>query len=503
MPERLYSSYQVADLLGAAASEVSEWIRRGWLSAERDGDGAVRISEHALVAFLKQRGIDIEAVMAQVVAGESRPRRDVEDIHEAQVVSAWPAQPPLLESLPAVEPAAAVGPADASASAEAAAKVAQAVIKDAVARRASHIHLNLGPDGLTLRLRIDGVLHDKDNFSRRLPRALGPWVVERFEALAGAGAVRGRGPRDGRFVHSVDGREMGLHLSACPTLNGEKLVIHLLERLRELPQLDRLGLDAQDEGTIRRALAEPAGLVLAAGPACSGTTTTLLAMLGALPVGEREIAVIEDSVEVRADGVVQSLPGAGLSYAEALRAFAAQDADVIVVGRIGSPAVARAAVEAALGRLVLGAVRAGGAAAAAGALLEMGVEAEALSSALIAVVAQRLVPRLCDQCKRKAAPPAGLLKEMGLPREELGAPAFAARGCPRCSRSGYSGRTGVFSVLKMDQALAALLRSGAGVEAIQQAASRHGAKPLRQAALEKVRAGVTSLEQIASVVRGE
>lgn len=510
MPERMYSTYQVADLLGATPSEVGEWIRKQWLPVKHYADGPARISETGLIQFLKQRGVDIEAVMAKVVVREAQSERDWEEVHEGQVVPASAVGPPLLEALPAAGPsdaadtaksAEAPKPADGPSPADAAARVAEAIMKDAAARHASHIHLEFGRNGLALRLRIDGVLHDKLNFSRRLPRALGPWVVERFVELAGADPAQRQRPQAGSFFHSVDGREIDFHISACPTLHGEKLLVRLLERRRALPDLAQLGLDAPDQRSIQRVLAEPAGLILVAGPPRSGTTTTLLAMLETLVSPERNVVAVEDSAALEVEGLVQSCPAGDFTFAEAVQASAAQDADAIMVGGIVEPGVARAAVKAAAGgRLVLGAMRAHSAPASAGALLAMGVGPELLSSVLLAVIAQRLLRKLCDDCKCRADPPKKLLEELALRPRELGSATYAARGCPRCSKTGYSGRTGVFSVLEMDQAISALLRGGADVGTMERAALRHGMKPLRQAALEKVRAGVTSLEEVARIL---
>ncbi len=503
MPERTYSLYQVADLLGSTTAEVSGWIRQGWLSAERAPEGAVRVTEQALARFFRERGIDLESLLPEAAASQGPEREAQQDLHEGEVVSVsalGPPQPAEPSADRPDDPGKESKPADPAACAAAAERVAQAVLEDALARSASHIHLELGPGGLSLRMRIDGAMHERPGFRRRLPRALAPMVAGRFLELAGGGSILGPRPFLGSFTQRVGEKEVVFDLSAFPTLQGQKLVLAVHQRRRALPELAELGLSGAEESLIRRMLAQPAGLVLVAGPPRSGITTTLLAMLAASAAPDHNVVVIEDSLDPQTEGLVQSHATAGFTFADGVRAFAAQDADVVVVGQLREPALARAAVEAAAGRLVLAGLCAPGAASSAGKMLAMDIQLGLFSAVLLGIVAQRLLRLLCGECKSPQVPSDELLEQLGLRREEVGAKVFAAGGCPRCLGSGYLGRTGVFSVLAMDQAFAALLRGGADQTALERAALRHGMRSLPQAAAEKVRAGLTSLEEIARVL---
>ena len=579
MPERLYSTFQVATLLGATLGTVMEWMQKGWLPFKRLPDGSVRVPGSGLVRFLKERGVNIEQIMAKALAteGEYQPRNPAEGLAPVELTAVQPsavndrlapdvgapegrgAAEPLSPSGAAeaasssgvaADPASSSGvaadpalrqhvaeavsayrqevqqmseqekvaaheqgrqqepvaqpagdPVQAPATGDPAAQVAQAILQDAIARGASDIHLDSAAEGLALRLRIDGVLQDKTSFKARLPQNLAPQIIAHFKAQAALDVQRTRQAQQGLFAFTADGRQVKLRLSAWPTIHGEKLTISLRAAV-VLPGLSQLGLDAQDEARLRALLVEGAGLILLAGPPRCGKDVTLRAMAAELNTRERAVATIERSVDAEIPGVNQSAVDApsGFGFAEAMRALADADGDVILIDDIPDPATALAAFDAAQsGKLVLGGMNVRSAPAAAATLLEMGLAPWPLSSALLMVVEQRNVRRLCESCRKQAAASDELLGRLGLNRRDVDFPAFAPGGCAKCN-SGYSGLTRLLSVTYTEGPVAKVLRASGNVEAIRQAAQYAGTRPLGQVGLEKVRAGLTSLDELARVL---
>jgi len=547
MPQRLYTAYQVAELLRATPGTVLEWIRKGWLPVQPVGDGAVRVSETGLLQFLRQRGVDIEELMAKTVAAEAaatppaeeraRPVRPAIAPRPAEVPAPQPTaapEPPAEPSAPAeqalaelaerhrstgaagvdeiaegaldvetAEPHAPPGPeapeAEAPAPAAwrgaqglgagAAAQVAEAILADAVRSGATAIHLEPTADGLDLRLRIGGVLRGKPNFRRLLPPDLTEAVGAGLRALAG-GAVR-----------RVEGRWVSLRAASCPTACGEKLVVHLSAVGGALPELSSLGMPPEAERAVRAMLGEPSGLILVAAPPRHGLRETLRAMAGAARPGGRSISAVAEGDEWDVEGMTRVVVGAGRTAVEVVRAAAGADADVIVVDELCSAEEAAAALAAASGgALVIAGLRAASAAEAVAAMLEARADRWRLASALLGAVAQRRVRALCVECRRQVAPSRELLLRAGFAPGQVAGPVWQGKGCPRCGQSGYAGLVGVFSVLRAGGTMAAALRSAEGLADVERAARGTSAISLRAAAAEMVRAGVTSLEEIARVL---
>jgi len=493
VPERLFNTYQVADLLGKTPGTVLEWMKKGLLPFERLGEeGPARISEKSLIQFLEQHGGDIEAVMAKLAlrGGNNDPQ---------------PAgKPPAVEDqLPPGDPLPAAEQQARGAAADPATQLVEAILHDAVSRGASDIHLEPRPDGLNLRLRIDGVLHEKANFKARLPAVLVPRLIRQLKLLAGTDEAETARPRTGGFKRSIEGRQVDFRLATCPMRHGERAVIHVIDPLRGMQELSQLGLSDADEALVGELLAEPYGLIVVSGPPRSGRATTLRAFVGAMNSRERNIITIEKSAEAPIEGINQSQvdPASGYTFAEAVEASRAQDADVIVLAEISNPQTAAAALTAAAeGRMVLAAMHARNQTAATAMLLQIEPEPWTLASTLLAVIATRTLRKLCENCKQQAEPSEELLGELDLSPRQLDCPIFTHGGCSRCSGSGYSGRTGLFSILRVDETIAALLRQNPSAAAIDRAAQKSGMKSLWQAGLQKVRDGITSLEELARIM---
>jgi type II secretory ATPase GspE/PulE/Tfp pilus assembly ATPase PilB-like protein len=487
LAERLYSTYQVADLLGALPSTVNEWIEKGWLASQRFSDGPVRITERSLLEFLEQRGIDIETVMAKAVLREAR------DADEAPVTTDRDAEL-LLEAAQAL-------PAEQEAAPDAASEIAEALLRDGVNRGVSAIHLEPEPGGLGLRLRTGKILRDRVNFRLRLPLTAGPALIARLKSMAGLDQAQCRLPQAGGFALPMEGREIQFRVSTCPVVHGERMVIHILDPERVLPELSGLGLPASEEVRLRELLAEPCGVILLVAPSRKERATTLRAMVKALNSSDRSVLTIETSTELMIEGVNQSRidPAAGYSFAQAVEAFAGQDADVILIEEVRDPRSAAAIVQlASEGRMILAGMAARRAAAALATFAEMCGEPYLLSSTLLAVMEQRTVARLCDGCKTRAVAVRDLLEGSGL--KDVTFPVFSGAGCSRCGNTGYSGTVTLLAITEVGRALARSIRLGGDAGALEQAALLVGLKSLSDVALESLRAGATTVEEIVRVL---
>ena len=361
-------------------------------------------------------------------------------------------------------------------------------LRHAVDRRASDLHFEPLASRFRVRFRIDGVLHEAAAPPRHLERA----VVSRLKLMAGMSLAEKRRPQDGRARLAGAGRELDLRVSALPTIHGESVVIRVLDPGRLRLGLGELGLDPDDRCAIDRLLALPDGLVLVTGPTGSGKTTTLYACLQTLNHPDRKIITVEDPVEYQLTGInqVPVRPELGLTFAAALRAMLRQSPNVIMVGEIRDRETAEIAIHAALtGHLVFSTLHTNDAAGAVARLADLGVKPFLAASALRAVVAQRLVRRICPHCGRPAAPPPELAPAAGDDFRRGG-------GCPACERTGYRGCLGLFEVLPVDDELQQLIYAGAGAGRLRAHARARGRGTLRADGWRKARAGRTSVEEV-------
>jgi general secretion pathway protein E len=371
------------------------------------------------------------------------------------------------------------------------------LLEKAIELRASDIHIEPMRNGLTVRMRVDGLLRAVPAPAHALPQAL----ISRVKILAGLNIAERRLPQDGAARLEAAGLNLDVRVAIMPTQHGETAVIRLLPRDRGLLDIAKLGLRSHDERKVRRLLDLPHGMIVITGPTGSGKTTTLATMLSALNTPSRKILTVEDPVEYEIAGINQSQvkPAIGLTFASALRAFVRQDPDVIMVGEIRDAETANIAIHAALtGHLVLTTLHTETAIAAAPRLLDLGVEGFLLKSTLRGVIGQRLVRVLCDRCKaRKEISAADFDTD---PRYEacglsVGETIFEPRGCERCTGVGYRGRVGVFEALEVEGEVRRCIGQQIDAVALDQAARGAGLTTMMDDAIAKCREGVTTVAE--------
>lgn len=369
--------------------------------------------------------------------------------------------------------------------------------------RASDIHIEPTDDSLAIRFRVDGVLREM----APLPAAMRSPLVSRIKIMAGLNIAERRLPQDGRLRLAVRGHEIDLRVATAPGIHGETVVMRILDRSKLALDFDTLGFDAHLAETFRSAVHQPHGIVLVTGPTGSGKTTTLYAALAELNRPERKVLTVEDPIEYRLGGVIQTqvAPAIGFTFGSALRSFLRQDPDVIMVGEIRDQETAETAVQAALtGHMILSTLHTNTAAGAVTRLLDMGVEPFLLSSVLTAVVAQRLVRRLCVTCCQPYTPDPELAALFVGAGVHMPARLHRPGGCDQCGQTGYSGRLAIFELLTVDSRVAKLILARADTREIADAAMADGTmRTLLADGLAKAVAGKTSLEEVLRVVRSE
>jgi type II secretory ATPase GspE/PulE/Tfp pilus assembly ATPase PilB-like protein len=368
--------------------------------------------------------------------------------------------------------------------------VNQLIIR-AIRERASDIHIEPTREGLTVRFRIDGILHPVVSPQKALQLA----VVSRIKIISRMNIAEKRVPQDGRYGAIIDAREVDFRVSTFPTTYGETVVMRILDRIR-LMSMDQLGFSPEVLHRMREMIAKPHGVLLITGPTGSGKTTTLYAILNEMRGGERNIITIEDPVEYDLDRICQSQVNvkAGYTYLSGLRSILRQDPDVIMIGEIRDAETASVAIRAALtGQLVFSTIHTNDAPGTITRLIDMGVEPFLVASAIEGVVAQRLVRIICPKCKYSYDPGEKMLNYLGF---KPGTKLFKGRGCERCRNTGYLGRIGIFEVLKMDDRLRELVVTRPPSSSVRLLAQEAGMALLWQDGMEKVLAGMTSVEEI-------
>ena len=383
-------------------------------------------------------------------------------------------------------------------------RLVNSMIFQAAEDGASDIHVEPQEDELVVRYRIDGVLH----VAHRVPKRLASGVTTRLKVLAKLDIAERRKPQDGRISlnASAAGRMLDIRVATLPTVEGEAVTMRLLDKSREVPTLGALGLsDAMGE-QISGILARPTGALLVTGPTGAGKSTTLYAALSAISRSEINIVTVEDPVEYRLPGVnqVQINPRAGLTFATALRSIIRADPDVIMVGEIRDGETARISIESALtGHFVLSTLHTNDAPSAITRLNEMGVEPFLTGAAVSAVLAQRLARKLCSHCAEPYTTSWNELRGLHLGDEQMarleGSTFHRRRGCPRCGKTGYRGRVGVFQLLPMSERLEQLAAAKASRDEIERAAVEEGMRTMWEDGIGKVAAGITSVEELVRV----
>lgn len=376
------------------------------------------------------------------------------------------------------------------------------LIREAVLDKASDIHLEPGADGVRVRFRVDGVLHEV----MTAPSSARAGIVSRIKVMAEMDISERRRPQDGRIGLVVNDRMMDMRVATLPTPFGENVVIRVLNHESQQPGLEGLGMSKEQQDIVNRFLARSYGEILVSGPTGSGKSTTLYAALTRINDPSLKIITIEDPIEYQVGGVTQMAvnPGIGLTFAHLLRTVLRSDPDVVMVGEIRDEETAQIATRAALtGHLVLSSIHTNDAPSALTRLTDMRVAPFVASSALIGVIAQRLVRMLCPECRERVKVTKAMLSDRGFSVDEFSAKTVwmpRAEGCDTCHGTGYRGRVGVFEIMPMDDELERLFLAEAPAEKIRAAALAAGMKTLRADALEKVAEGITSLDEVARVV---
>jgi type IV pilus assembly protein PilB len=369
------------------------------------------------------------------------------------------------------------------------------VLSTAVKSRASDIHVEPFENSMKVRVRIDGRLQEISP----PPKSMYVPMISRLKILARMDIAERRVPQDGAIALSVGSKRVDIRVNTIPTVYGEKMVMRILSK-GEIPlKLTQLGFSEKQGEDFELAAASPHGLLLVTGPTGSGKSTTLYAVLNMLNEPDLNIVTVEDPVEYKFEGLnqVHVRPQVGLTFASALRAFLRQDPDVIMVGEVRDQETAQICLRAALtGHLVLSTLHTNDALAAINRLVDMGAERFLLASALRCLEAQRLVRKLCDQCKEAYTLDGETAAKWGL---DLDRPYYRAAGCPACRDSGYAGRVGLFEVIRIAPAVRDLIGRGASLPELRSTVRQRDVKLLADSGLDKVREGVTSLEEVLSV----
>lgn len=379
-------------------------------------------------------------------------------------------------------------------------RLVDSLLMEAVSLGASDVHWEPGEKEFVVRYRIDGCLETRQKF----PLAVARNLIARLKVMSRMDVAEKRLPQDGRTELTVAGKRIDLRLSSLPTVHGEKVVVRLLNPDTAQRTLQQLGMSSEVEEGMRFLLKQPHGIILVVGPTGSGKTTTLYALLRELTSEKLNIVSIEDPVEYRLPGVVHVQVHAriGLTFAKGLRAILRQDPDVIMIGEIRDEETARIAIAAALtGHLVLSTLHTNTAAEALTRLMDMGIEPYLLGGAIRGVLSQRLVRRVCEECKETRALSAVELNSLGF--DETFGEIYQAKGCPSCRGSGYLGRIGIHELLFYDHQIKDLVLAQQSAQEIERAALNAGMVTLYQDGLNKVREGLTTLEEVWSVANDQ
>jgi general secretion pathway protein E len=378
-------------------------------------------------------------------------------------------------------------------------KLVNHIFSQAVKSQASDIHIEPYQQHLQVRFRLDGVLHNVLSPPRRLHAA----IVSRIKVMARLDIAEKRLPQDGRTEVKIGERLVDVRVSCLPTAFGERVVLRLLEKSGKLLSMEEIGLSAAALVEMKRLLLLSHGIILVTGPTGSGKTTTLYAALSYINSPDKNILTIEDPIEYQLNGIgqMQVNPKINLNFASGLRSMVRQDPDVILVGEIRDRETAEIAIHAALtGHLVFSTLHTNDSASAVTRLIDMGIEPFLVSTAVQAIIAQRLVRLLCPHCKEEYEPEEAQWAELGSSREVAG-PIFRADGCEKCLETGYRGRTGIYEFLQLSEAIKGLVLTTSDANQINKAARAEGMLSLREDGINKVLEGKTTISEVLRVTQ--
>jgi len=376
-------------------------------------------------------------------------------------------------------------------------KIVNGILIKAIKLGASDIHFEPYEKSFRVRYRLDGVLRRE----MALPNKIRNAIVSRLKIMARLDIAEKRLPQDGRIkLRLAKGREMDFRVSACPILFGEKVVLRLLDKSALQLDLTKLGFEQSSLEDLEKAIHKPVGMILVTGPTGSGKTTTLYSVLSELNKESENIMTAEDPVEYNFMGInqVQMHEDIGLTFASSLRSFLRQDPDIIMVGEIRDFETAQIAIQAALtGHLVLSTVHTNDAAGTVTRLMDMGIEPFLISSSVILILAQRLIRKICSECREQIKVHPQLLIDLGVPPDEAkNFNVYKGKGCAICSGTGYKGRVGLYEVMAMKEEVKELVLSRSSASEIKKEAIRLGMKTLRQSGIHKVKEGLTTIEEV-------
>lgn len=380
-------------------------------------------------------------------------------------------------------------------------RLVNSVLFQAVRQRASDIHFESFERGLVVRYRIDGVLYPVLTPPKRLQAS----IIARIKIMAGLNIAEKRLPQDGRFAIRTAGKDVDLRVSVLPTSHGERVVLRLLEKENRLLNLSEMGFSTERLSAIHQLIQLAHGIILVTGPTGSGKTTTLYAALSHINAPDKNIITVEDPVEYQLLGIgqMQVNPKINLTFATGLRSILRQDPDVIMIGEIRDRETAEIAIHASLtGHLVFSTLHTNDAASAATRLIDMGIEPFLVASSVVAVLAQRLLRKICPDCKRSYQPSTDELSRLDLP-PGTNTTLYRGAGCAACSQTGYRGRTGIFELMVFDDDIRRLIGGKADSTAIKQAAIAKGMVTLKQEGIERVLQGHTTLEEVMRITQQE
>jgi type II secretory ATPase GspE/PulE/Tfp pilus assembly ATPase PilB-like protein len=547
MAERLFSTYQLADLLGTSSSEVVRWIEQGLLPFKRLPSGPLRVSESGLVSFLKNQGIDLGeimgkmfseppgspavsvpepeeilepvlsqeyrrekspallpelATMAEYSAPEASEQAEEEIMKEATVqIEIEAAAAPVVDGHeeedvsqtpePSVEPEVREGTPS-----EQAEQILEAIFRDIRAARTQALHWDMTPDGLDLKVRIDGVVYPKPNFRQRLPKGVGTHLVALLKELAGLDTYNSR-LQTGRLTHELEGEALAMTLTVAPTRQGEKLVLSLLTTTPVPQGLAALGVDAAAAQELRECLYRSRGLILLAGAEIQDRAMVAASLLGELDPS-RDCVLADHPYAHSSEGVscVRASDEGRMVTAETFEMLERLDPDVIVAENLVGNDTIRLAVKATeKGRLVIASLPAHDMTES----LEILLNSEhrwLLASSLLAVAGVQSMRKICPHCRQAVEPDPKALAKLGLTVNKVGEMVYRGKGCEDCARTGYSGRTYQVSVLRVDHTVAEWIRKGNKAEEIMWDALSDGMKTTQDIQLQKLRAGLVSLEEL-------
>jgi type IV pilus assembly protein PilB len=379
-------------------------------------------------------------------------------------------------------------------------KLVDLLLMQAIKDRVSDIHIEPFKSKINIRYRIDGVLYEIPPPAKHLLPAL----VSRIKILSNLDIAERRLPQDGSFFVKVEKKGVDIRVSTVPTIYGEKVVMRILDKSATPLDLGELGFQPKELESFRKAIVSPHGLILVTGPTGSGKTTTLYAALNEIKSPHKNICTVEDPVEYKLEGInqVQIKPRIGLTFANALRSFLRQDPDIIMVGEVRDLETAQICIRSSLtGHLVLSTLHTNDAPSAISRLVDIGIEPYLTSSSLILVAAQRLVRKLCPECKEAYEATPKIMSDFGIKQELL----YKPKGCDYCSHTGYRGRIAIYEIIVINDKLKEMISRGAGLGEIKSVVREMGVSSLTSAGIKKVEEGISSIEEVLSttMVAGE